>query len=163
MKIYQKTLISGRKTGQTRKEPAMAKITFINTQENKPENNNRVFFKVFYKKTLRYSTRPDWAKDVTESDGKYLVKLPANYVTESYDSAMNMAAQLSKNGGEFINLSKFSVSDEDLAAIASVKQKIADLEAELNDRLASDDLKQTDASRYYNMKALISSELHGNR
>ena len=139
----------------------MAKITFINTQENKTEN--RVFFKVFYKKTLRYSTRPDWAKDVTEADGKYLVKLPANYVTESYDSAMNMAAQLSKTGGEFINLSKFSVSDEDLAAIESVKQQIADLEAQLNERLASDNLKQTDASRYYNMKALISSELHGNR
>lgn len=138
----------------------MAKITFINN-ENKTEN--RVFFKVFYKKTLRYSTKPDWAKDVTEADGKYLVKLPANYVTESYDSAMNMAAQLSKNGGEFINLSKFAVSDEDLAAIASVKQKIVDLENELNERLASDDLKQTDVSRYYNMKALISSELHGNR
>ena len=76
---------------------------------------------------------------------------------------MNMAAQLSKNGGEFINLSKFAVSDEDLAAIASVKQKIVDLENELNERLASDDLKQTDVSRYYNMKALISSELHGNR
>lgn len=139
----------------------MAKITFINN-ENAHENN-RVFFKVFYKKTLRYSTRPDWAKDVVESDGKYLVKLPANYITESYDSAMNMAAQLSKTGGEFINLSKFSVSDEDLAAIASVKQKIADLEAQLNERLASEDLRQTDASRYYNMKALISSELHGNR
>lgn len=138
----------------------MAKITFINN-ENKTEN--RVFFKVFYKKTLRYSTRPDWAKDVTEADGKYLVKLPANYVTESYDSAMNMAAQLAKTGGEFINLSKFSVSDEDLAAIASVKQKIADLENELNERLASDDLRQSDASRYYNMKALISAELHGNR
>ena len=138
----------------------MAKITFINN-ENKTEN--RVFFKVFYKKTLRYSTKPDWAKDVTEADGKYLVKLPANYVTESYDSAMNMAAQLSKNGGEFINLSKFAVSDDELAEIASVKQKIADLENELNERLASDDLKQTDASRYYNMKALISSELHGNR
>ena len=140
----------------------MAKITFINN-ENKTENEPKIFFKVFYKKTLRYSVKPDWAKDVTESDGKFLVKLPANYITESYDSAMNMAAQLSKTGGEFINLSKFSVSDEDLAAIASVKQKIADLEAELNDRLASDDLKQTDASRYYNMKALISSELHGNR
>lgn len=138
----------------------MAKITFIN---NENKTADRVFFKVFYKKTLRYSTRPDWAKDVTEADGKYLVKLPANYVTESYDSAMNMAAQLAKTGGEFINLSKFSVSDEDLAAIASVKQKIADLEAQLNARLASDDLRQTDASRYYNMKALISSELHGNR
>ena len=138
----------------------MAKITFIN---NENKTADRVFFKVFYKKTLRYSTRPDWAKDVTESDGKYLVKLPANYVTESYDSAMNMAAQLAKTGGEFINLSKFSVSDEDLAAIESVKQKIADLEAKLNERLASDDLKQSDASRYYNMKALISSELHGNR
>lgn len=141
----------------------MAKITFINTQENKPENEPKIFFKVFYKKTLRYSTRPDWAKDVTEADGKYLVKLPANYVTESYDSAMNMAAQLAKSGGEFINLSKFAVSDNDLAAIESVKQKIANLEAELNARLASEDLKQTDASRYYNMKALISSELHGNR
>ena len=139
----------------------MAKITFINNSENK--TNDRVFFKVFYKKTLRYSTRPDWAKDVTEADGKYLVKLPANYVTESYDSAMNMAAQLAKNGGEFINLSKFSVSDDELAEIASVKQKIADLENKLNEKLASDDLKQTDASRYYNMKALISSELHGNR
>ena len=139
----------------------MAKITFINNSENKTAD--RVFFKVFYKKTLRYSTRPDWAKDVTESDGKYLVKLPANYVTESYDSAMNMAAQLSKNGGEFINLSKFSVSDDELAEIASVKQKIADLENKLNEKLASDDLKQSDASRYYNMKALISSELHGNR
>ena len=139
----------------------MAKVTFINTQENKTAD--RVFFKVFYKKTLRYSTRPDWAKDVVESDGKYLVKLPANYVTESYDSAMNMAAQLSKNGGEFINLSKFSVSDDELAEIASVKQKIADLENKLNAKLASDDLKQSDASRYYNMKALISSELHGNR
>ena len=101
----------------------MAKITFIN---NENKTADRVFFKVFYKKTLRYSTRPDWAKDVTESDGKYLVKLPANYVTESYDSAMNMAAQLAKTGGEFINLSKFSVSDEDLAAIESVKQKIAE-------------------------------------
>ena len=139
----------------------MAKITFINNSENKTEN--RVFFKVFYKKTLRYSTKPDWAKDVVEADGKYLVKLPANYVTESYDSAMNMAAQLAKNGGEFINLSKFSVSDDELAEIASVKQKIADLEAKLNAKLASDDLKQSDASRYYNMKALISSELHGNR
>ncbi len=141
----------------------MAKITFINNSENKTENEPKIFFKVFYKKTLRYSTRPDWAKDVTESDGKFLVKLPANYITESYDSAMNMAAQLSKNGGEFINLSKFAVSDSDLAAIASVKQKIADLENELNDRLASEDLKETDAVRYYNMKALISSELHGNR
>ena len=140
----------------------MAKITFIDN-ENKTENEPKIFFKVFYKKTLRYSTRPDWAKDVTESDGKYLVKLPANYVTESYDSAMNMAAQLAKTGGEFINLSKFSVSDEDLAAIESIKQQIADLEAQLNERLASDDLKQTDASRYYNMKALISSELHCNR
>lgn len=138
----------------------MAKITFINNENN---TENRVFFKVFYKKTLRYSNKPDWAKDVTEADGKYLVKLPANYITESYDSAMNMAAQLSKNGGEFINLSKFSVSDDELAAIASVKQKIADLENELNERLASDDLKEHDASRYYNMKALISSELHGNR
>ena len=138
----------------------MAKITFINN-ENKTEN--RVFFKVFYKKTLRYSTRPDWAKDVVESDGKYLVKLPANYVTESYDSAMNMAAQLAKTGGEFINLSKFSVSDDELAEIASVKQKIADLENKLNAKLASDELRQSDASRYYNMKALISSELHGNR
>lgn len=141
----------------------MAKITFINTQKNKTENEPKIFFKVFYKKTLRYSTKPDWAKDVVESDGKFLVKLPANYVTESYDSAMNMAAQLAKTGGEFINLSKFSVSDEDLAAIESVKQKIADLENELNEKLASDDLKQSDASRYYNMKALISSELHGNR